>query len=74
MSEEGLEKTPHKKIFIGKPGNFDINELKKSIAELLMISINGNEYLIKQKMKEIVPTYLEINEELDAKKEVAITL
>ena len=74
MSEEGLEKTPHKKIFIGKPGNFDINELKKSIAELLMISINGNEYLIKQKMKEIVPTYLEINEEIDAKKEVVITL
>ena len=63
MSEEGLEKTPHEKIFIGRPGDFDINELKKDISELLDFAISENEYLIREKMKDIVPTYVEVNYE-----------
>lgn len=73
MSEEGLEKTPHEKIFIGRPGDFDINELKKDISELLDFAISENEYLIREKMKDIVPTYVEVNYENNIK-EAAISL
>ena len=74
MSEEGLEKTPHEKIFIGRPGDFNINRLKKEISELLDLAISEDEYLMREKMKEIVPTYVEVNYEENIKKEAAISL
>ena len=29
MDEEGLKNTAHEKIFIGKPGTFDLGKLKQ---------------------------------------------
>ncbi len=69
MSEEGLKETKHNKIFIGRPGNFNIKDVKQNIAELLFITLNEDRERLKSKMKEIVPTYIES----DAEKEVAAT-
>ena len=57
MSEEGLTETKHKKIFIGKPGDFDLGDVKDKIDELLRVAISGNEVVLRQKVKEFVPTY-----------------
>lgn len=67
MDEEGLEKTAHKKIFIGKPANFDLDKLKEEIEEINNIAIQGDNDLIRAKLKLIVPTYTNLEE-----KEVAI--
>ena len=67
MDEEGLEETGHKKIFIGKPANFDLDELKEKIEEINDIAISGNNVLLRNKLKEIVPTYINLKE-----KEIAI--
>ena len=67
MDEEGLEKTAHKKIFIGKPANFDLDKLKEEIEEINNIAIQGDNDLIRAKLKSIVPTYTNLEE-----KEVAI--
>ncbi|MGG7078787.1 polysaccharide biosynthesis protein [Clostridium sardiniense] len=74
MNEEGLEKTPHEKIFIGKPGDFNIKEIKRSISELLVITLNESEDSIREKMKEIVPTYVEVEEKNNVEKEIAIEM
>ena len=57
MSEEGLRKTAHKKIFIGKPNDIDLSKLKKGINELMNLVSLGNVQNLKIKLKEIVPTY-----------------
>lgn len=67
MDEEGLEETSHKKIFIGKPVNFDLDKLKEQIEDINRIAINGDNVSLRVKLKEIVPTYINLGE-----KEVAI--
>lgn len=62
MSEEGLTETKHKKIFIGKPGDFELGDVKDKIDELLRVAISGNEVVLRQKLKEFVPTYREPEE------------
>ncbi|MEW8956921.1 polysaccharide biosynthesis protein [Clostridium sp.] len=63
MSEEGLKETSHKKIFIGKPGEFNIENIKGDIEELLYIAINGSNDEIKDKLTIIVPTYIKEQKE-----------
>lgn len=62
MSEEGLTETKHKKIFIGKPGDFDLGDVRDKIDELLRVAISGNEIVLRQRVKEFVPTYKEPEE------------
>lgn len=62
MNEEGLSETKHKKIFIGKPGEYELDDVVKSVNELVKVSEFNNKYLLKEKMKEIVTTYKEPNE------------
>lgn len=62
MSEEGLSKTKHKKIFIGKPGEFDIGDVRDKIDELLKVAVCGNEMVLRERLKEFVPTYREPEE------------
>lgn len=61
MSEEGLGKTEHKKIFVGQPSDITINELEEKIYKLgeLIIDENVGVNKIKQTMAEVVPTYHE---------------
>lgn len=57
MNEEGLQKTGHNKIFIGKPTFEDMDKLKEKLDELKpLIEANDSEAL-KLELKELVPTY-----------------
>lgn len=65
MNEEELKETKNKKIFIGKPGVFNIEEIKEQINELIYVIDIDNNNLLKSKLKEIVKTYKdpeEVNE------------
>ncbi|WP_426350450.1 polysaccharide biosynthesis protein [Alloiococcus sp. CFN-8] len=57
MSEEGLMETAHEKIFIGRPGEFDFDTVKKQIKEILDVIYMGNREQVKDKIAEVVPTY-----------------
>ncbi len=61
MSEEGLQKTEHDKIFIGELIDIDILDLKEKLSKLDQLISNENTDLteIKKVMKEVVPTYYE---------------
>lgn len=63
-----LTETENKKIFIGAPSDFEIQQLRCEIKELLFVAVNGDGESLKDRMKEVVPTYKE-PEELN-KKEV----
>lgn len=58
MSEEGLTNTDHKKIFIGKPMEFDMKKNTKLLRELKEIVMNEKIELIDSKMRELVSTYI----------------
>ena len=60
MKEEGLKATKNKSIFIGKPSKFNINDIKRDIEDLLTITLNEDEKALRVKIKEIVPTYVNI--------------
>lgn len=70
MDEEGLEKTKHEKIFIGKPGDFDIKEIEFKIDELIKIGEEVSKEELKDKMAVIVPTYIRETENMVAVTEV----
>lgn len=57
MSEEGLEKTGHQKIFVGKPTFKDLNGLNEELQSLRFIVETEEKELIVEKLKEIVPTF-----------------
>ena len=59
MEEEGLQETRNEKIFIGQPGNFELNEVKTQIQDLLQIATTKGIQELKTKLKEVVPTYHE---------------
>ena len=69
MSEEGLQKTAHKKIYIGKPTFENIDKLNEKLDNLKELLKENDDNKIKEMMKEIVPTYKEPSEV----NEVAIT-
>ena len=56
MAEEGLTATKHEKIFIGKPMDIDMDELKNELEKLRFIATGSNESIIEF-VKELVPTY-----------------
>lgn len=57
MDEEGLTETKHNKIFIGKPGDFEIEDLKVLISELQEISKTNNKEVLMNQLAIVVPTY-----------------
>ena len=57
MDEEGLSETPHKKIFIGRPGEFKLEKVKNNINTLLDVVKLGNKEKLREKLQEVVPTY-----------------
>jgi FlaA1/EpsC-like NDP-sugar epimerase len=57
MAEEGLEKTRHNKIFIGKPTFSDINMLRAKLDEMRSVIEMGSKEDLIYKIAEIVPTY-----------------
>jgi hypothetical protein len=57
MSEEGIEKTKHSKIFIGKPTFSDIDMLRMKLDEIRMIIEKGSKEDLIYKIAEVVPTY-----------------
>jgi len=67
MDEEGLKKTTHNKIYIGKPTFESIESLEKKLEQLKILLNESKIDKIKNKMGEIVPTYKASNN-----KEVAV--
>lgn len=59
MDEEGLTETRHKKIFIGLPGEFELDTVKSQIEDLLHVATTKGIQELKDKLKEVVPTYKE---------------
>ena len=66
MNEEGLTETKHEKIFIGKPGDFEINDIAKKTKELLKYATKGNKVRLKKQLKMVVDTFKE-PEEINSK-------
>ncbi len=64
MSEEGLDQTAHKKIFIAEPLELEEAEVNKRIGTLeeLIRTKNYNRKVVKDTMKKAVPTYVEPEE------------
>ena len=56
MDEEGLTKTAHSKIFIGKPIDITEEELKEKLAKLESV-LHADVETVKSMMEEVVPTY-----------------
>ena len=63
MKEEGLQETRHKKIFIGQPQTYNLDDVKNNINILLETAKQGNKNEIKERLKEFVPTYREVENE-----------
>lgn len=57
MSEEGLQKTDNKMIFIGKPIDFDVDVFEKQLHALAEDARNERVENIRKRVKEIVTTY-----------------
>ena len=66
MAEEGLTSTKHNKIYISKPTNISLTEVKDALVELESIKYNRNYSIrkVKETMKKVVPTYHEVNVEV----------
>ena len=62
MNEEGLKETKHKKIFIGKPGDFEINDIAKKKDDLLKYATKGSKIRLKEQLKNVVDTFKEPDE------------
>lgn len=62
MNEEGLIETKHEKIFIGKPGNFEIDDIAKKTEDLLSYATKGNKIRLKEQLKNVVDTFKDPDE------------
>ena len=62
MAEEGLTSTKHDKIFISKPTEISIINVRNALQELEEIKYNKNYSIkkVKETMKKVVPTYHEV--------------
>lgn len=59
MDEEGLTDTKYEKIHIGKPGDIDLEILKKSFRDLeRVISVSDDEQVLDM-VRHLVPTFKE---------------
>ena len=61
MDEEGLKKTDHDKIFIGKPIQFDVDKFMDQLRQLKILAYE-DEGQIRKIVQEIVLTYQFNNE------------
>ena len=63
MAEEGLTSTKHDKIFISKPTDVSIVNIKNALLMLEDIKYNGSysDKKVREIMKKVVPTYHETN-------------
>ena len=69
MNEEGLESTKHDKIHVAEPLNMTIEEMEEKLEllrNLLKNSNNEEKDIIKNTMKQIVPTF-KLGEEINKK-------
>lgn len=57
INEEGLGKTDHIKIYIERPKKFSFKAIKQQINELMDTVIVGNEDMLREKFKDLVPGY-----------------
>lgn len=57
LMNKDLRKTQHNKIFVDKPESISLSNLKNQIDDLIFATKLGNENMLKDKLKEIVPTY-----------------
>ena len=64
--EEGLNKTIHEKIFVGRPTFDDFDTLLLKLKELKTVAEEENKELLIKKVQEIVPTYKRAAHELAA--------
>ncbi len=66
MAEEGLTSTKHDKIFISKPTEISIINIRNALNELEGIKYNNSYSIkrVKEIMKKIVPTYHEVTTEV----------
>ena len=62
MNEEGLTETKHNKIFIGKPGDFEIDDITKKKDDLLKYATKGSKIRLKEQLKNVVDTFKEPDE------------
>lgn len=60
MAEEGLKKTKHEKIFIGKPTDIDNERLRKELKIIKLILEREEEALIGTILSKLVPTYKKV--------------
>ena len=75
MNNDKLRKTAHDKIFIDKPKTLPLGKLIKQIEDLVFVSQIGNKNMLKEKLKEVVPTYSSPEQyNLKALDEAAITI
>ena len=82
MDEEGLQATKHDKIHIAEPMNINMDMIKEKLDKLnnlLETTNNEDKEIIKETIKEIVPTFKDkdvVNkeriEEVSKKEEIAI--
>ncbi|NDL68722.1 polysaccharide biosynthesis protein [Anaerotalea alkaliphila] len=59
MDEEGIQSTRHEKIFIGRPGDLEQEELLEKLEKLRKVVEDGEDGDVKRVMKEVVGTYRE---------------
>ncbi|WP_054742299.1 polysaccharide biosynthesis protein [Cellulosilyticum ruminicola] len=58
MAEEGLTKTSSDKIFVGKAGEIDFEQLSNYLEELKSVIVNKED--VRKALKSIVPTYRQL--------------
>ena len=64
MSEEGLEKTAHNKIFVAEPLNLGMKEIEEKLSTLGTLveeKTNDQKKKIKEVIKQVIPTYREVD-------------
>ena len=57
MNEEGMQKTPNQKIYIGQPICFDSEELSKTLDQMREAASENNNAALLTFIKQLVPTY-----------------
>ena len=61
MDTEGLEKTGHNKIFVGRPASISPEELKVALGVLEDALKNGDDNAVRDAFEKTVPTYIRDN-------------
>ncbi len=57
MNEEGMKKTKNKKVYIGKPIEFNQEEFNKQLKKLYDYSQSNDKMMVEKILREMVPTF-----------------